>query len=77
LIAVTRSVAIIGDGIGGLTVANALMRAGISVSLYERSPCFIPAVEAGFGLQSNGQEILAHIGFKEKVQQITYPFFVW
>ncbi len=75
--AVARSVAIIGGGIGGLTTANTLMRAGMSVSLYERAPYFIPTVGAGFGLQPNGQAVLAHIGFKEKAKQITYPFLVW
>jgi 2-polyprenyl-6-methoxyphenol hydroxylase-like FAD-dependent oxidoreductase len=38
---IARSVAIIGGGIGGLTVANSLKRLGLSVSLYERSPYFI------------------------------------
>src|SRR5689334_8412767 len=75
--AATRSVAIIGGGIGGLAAANSLMRAGMSVSLYERAPYFIPTVGAGFGLQPNGQAALAHIGFKEKAQQITNPFLVW
>jgi 2-polyprenyl-6-methoxyphenol hydroxylase-like FAD-dependent oxidoreductase len=36
--ATARSIAIIGGGIGGLTVANTLARLGMSVSLYERSP---------------------------------------
>ncbi|CAF1277761.1 unnamed protein product [Rotaria sp. Silwood1] len=75
--AAARSVAIIGGGIGGLTAANTLMRAGMSVSLYERSPYFIATVGAGFGLQPNGQAVLAHIGFKDKVQQILHPFLVW
>ncbi|CAF3319671.1 unnamed protein product [Rotaria socialis] len=76
LMATTRSVAIIGGGIGGLTVVNGLMHAGLSVSLNERSPFFIPTAGAGFGLQPNGQAVLAHIGFKEKVQQITHPYLV-
>ncbi|CAF3748692.1 unnamed protein product [Rotaria sp. Silwood1] len=75
--AIARSVAIIGGGIGGLTVANTLMRVGMSVSLYERAPYFIPTVGAGFGLQPNGQAVLAHIGFKEKLEQITHPFLIW
>ncbi|CAF2057987.1 unnamed protein product [Rotaria magnacalcarata] len=77
LMATARSVAIIGGGIGGLTVANALMHVGLSVSLYERSPFLIPTAGAGFGLQPNGQAVLAHIDFKEKVQQITHPYLVW
>ncbi|CAF1279838.1 unnamed protein product [Rotaria magnacalcarata] len=38
---------------------------------------FIPTARAGFGLQPNGQAVLAHIGFKEKVQQITHLYLVW
>lgn len=75
--AVARSVAIIGGGIGGLTAANTLMRIGMSVSLYERAPCFIPTVGAGFGLQPNGQAVLAHIGFQEKVEKIGQPLLTW
>ena len=63
--AVARSVAIIGGGIGGLTAANTLMRAGMTVSLYERSPYYIPTAGAGIGLQQNGQICLRHIGFNK------------
>ncbi|CAF0932232.1 unnamed protein product [Rotaria sordida] len=57
--AIARNVVIIGGGIGDLTAANTLMRAGMSVSLYERAPYFIPTVGAGFGLQPTGQAALA------------------
>ncbi|CAF4545988.1 unnamed protein product [Rotaria sp. Silwood2] len=53
--ATARSVAIIGGGIGGLTVANALKQMGMSVSFYERAPYFIPTVAATYGLQPYGQ----------------------
>ncbi|CAF5147150.1 unnamed protein product, partial [Rotaria sp. Silwood1] len=72
-----RSVAIIGGGIGGLTVANALKRIGMSVSLYERAPYFIPTVGAAFGLQPNGQASLAHIGFKDQIEKTLHPFLKW
>ncbi|CAF1433521.1 unnamed protein product [Rotaria sordida] len=72
-----RSVAIIGGGIGGLTVANALKQIGMSVSLYERAPYFIPTVGAAFGLQPNGQISLAHIGFKDQIEKIVNPIHKW
>ncbi|CAF3831059.1 unnamed protein product [Rotaria sp. Silwood1] len=72
-----HSVAIIDGGIGGLTVANALKRIGMSVSLYERAPYFIPTAGAAFGLQPNGQISLAHIEFKDQIQNILHPFFKW
>ena len=75
--AIARSVAIIGGGIGGLTVANSLARLGLSVSLYERSPYFIPTAGAGLGLQPNGQISLAYIDFKDKTDKILHPFHKW
>ena len=75
--AVARSAAIIGGGIGGLTVANALMRAGVSVSVYERFPRFIPTAGAAVGLQPNGQISLEHLGFKDQVTKILHPFHLW
>jgi salicylate hydroxylase len=75
--ATARSVAIIGGGIGGLAIANSLMRIGMSVSLYERSPYFIPIAGAGFSLQPNGQISLAYIGFQEQAEKIIHPFLKW
>jgi 2-polyprenyl-6-methoxyphenol hydroxylase-like FAD-dependent oxidoreductase len=72
-----RSVAIIGAEIGGLTAANALKRAGLSVSLYERSPHFISTAGAGFGLQPNGQLCLSYLGFKDQAKSILQPFITW
>jgi salicylate hydroxylase len=75
--ATARSIAIIGGGIGGLTVANTLARLGMSVSLYERSPYFIPTAGAGFSLQPNGQISLAYIGFKDEIEKILHPYHKW
>lgn len=75
--ATARSVAIIGGGIGGLTVANALMRLGLNVSVYERAPYFIPTSGAAFGIQPNGQISLAYIGLKDETEKILHPFFTW
>lgn len=75
--AIARSVGIIGGGIGGLTAANSLKRAGLSVSLYERSPYFIPIAGAGFGMQPNGQISLAFLGFKDQVNKLIQPFLKW
>lgn len=74
---IVRSVAIIGGGIGGLAVANALKRSGLSVALYERSPYFIPTAGAGFGLQPNGQMSLSYLGFKDQAINLVHPFHKW
>ncbi|CAF1184387.1 unnamed protein product [Adineta steineri] len=75
--AIARSVAIIGGGVGGLAIANCLLRTGISVSLYERSPYFIPTVGAGFGSQPNGQMCLTYMGFKDQTEKLLHPFYKW
>mmetsp|Transcript_14146 Transcript_14146/g.34036 ORF Transcript_14146/g.34036 Transcript_14146/m.34036 type:complete len:376 (-) Transcript_14146:2198-3325(-) len=71
------SVAIIGAGIGGLTVANALLhkQAVSRVTLYEQAPHFVPTAGAGFGFSPNGQICLASIGISpHQQQQLLHPF---
>jgi len=75
--AIARSVAIIGGGIGGLTLANCLIRVGLSVSLYERSPYFISTAGAGLSFQPNGQMSLAYIGLKDQTEKLVHPFLKW
>lgn len=54
-------VLIVGAGIGGLTTALALRRAGIGVSVYEQAPA-LTEVGAGLTLGSNASLILQHLG---------------
>ncbi|KAL7528813.1 hypothetical protein ACHAXR_002650 [Thalassiosira sp. AJA248-18] len=70
------SIGIIGGGIGGLTVANALMhRENLvdRVSVYEQADQFIPTAGAGFGLSPNGQICLSSIGI-DGYHQLYHPF---
>lgn len=64
--ALLRSCIVVGGGIGGLTVANALLRRGVAVNVYERAPAYIATAGAGFGFSPNGQACLKHIGFEDK-----------
>ncbi len=59
---------IAGAGIGGLTAALALAKAGARVSLYERAPLL---EEAGAGLQlgPNATRVLRDLGILEQVQR--------
>ena len=36
-------IAVVGAGLGGMTVAGFLQRAGFAVTLYEQAPAFSPA----------------------------------
>lgn len=53
----------IGGGIGGLTAANTLVRAGWHVTVYERSPDF-PATGTALGLWPPARRALARIGLE-------------
>ena len=52
---------LVGAGLGGLTTAIALQRAGVRVSIYEQAPA-LAEVGAGLALASNGSLILQHLG---------------
>jgi salicylate hydroxylase len=56
-------VAIIGGGIGGLTAANALSRAGIEVAVYEAA-AELKEIGAGVALHPNAMKVLRAIGLE-------------
>jgi 2-polyprenyl-6-methoxyphenol hydroxylase-like FAD-dependent oxidoreductase len=61
-----KEFAIIGGGIGGLTLAIALQRKGYDVKVYERAIDINP-IGAGLGLAANAIKALAEIGISEEV----------
>jgi len=65
---VTR-VAIIGGGIGGLTAANALSRAGIEVAAYEAA-AELREIGAGVALHPNAMKVLRAIGVEASVREV-------
>jgi len=62
----TKSISIIGGGIGGLTLAVALQRKGFSVTVYEHAPQIKP-LGAGLALAANAVKALAEIGISNEV----------
>jgi salicylate hydroxylase len=62
-------VAIIGGGIGGLTAANALLRAGVEVSVYEAAG-ELKEIGAGVALHANAMRVLRFIGVEEAVRKV-------
>jgi salicylate hydroxylase len=62
-------VAIIGGGIGGLTAANALIRAGIEVAVYEAA-AELKEIGAGVALHANAMRVLRAIGVEDGVREV-------
>jgi len=54
-------IAVIGAGLGGLTVAGFLQRAGFPVTVYEQAPAF-SRIGAGIILSANAMKVLRRLG---------------
>ncbi|MGR3464679.1 FAD-dependent monooxygenase [Limimaricola sp.] len=57
----SRRIAVAGAGIGGLTAALCLARAGHDVTIYERAPA-LREIGAGLQITPNGAAVLEHLG---------------
>ena len=62
-------VAIIGGGIGGLTAAIALSRAGVDVSVHEAA-AELKEIGAGVALHANAMRVLRAIGVEDAVRKV-------
>jgi salicylate hydroxylase len=60
----TPHVLIAGGGLGGLTAALALLRAGFDVDVYEQAPD-LKEIGAGLQISANGSRVLYALGLKE------------
>jgi 2-polyprenyl-6-methoxyphenol hydroxylase-like FAD-dependent oxidoreductase len=65
------SFAIIGAGMGGLTVAATLRRAGFDVQVYEQTARF-ERVGAGIQMMPNSMKVLRRIGVEEKLRAVAF-----
>jgi 2-polyprenyl-6-methoxyphenol hydroxylase-like FAD-dependent oxidoreductase len=65
------SFAIIGAGMGGLTVAATLRRAGFDVQVYEQAARF-ERVGAGIQMMPNSMQVLRRIGVEEKLRAAAF-----
>jgi salicylate hydroxylase len=59
-------IAVVGAGIGGLTLGLALRRLGVAVQLFEQTPA-LTEVGAAVALAANGVRILTRLGLAERI----------
>src|SRR5436190_19414120 len=59
-------VVVVGGGIGGIAAANALLRRGLDVRVYEQASA-LAEVGAGVARQPNGLHALRRLGFDEEI----------
>ena len=62
-------IAVVGAGLGGMTVAGFLQRAGFSVTIYEQAPAF-SRIGAGIILSANVTKVLRRLGLEQMVVDI-------
>jgi 6-hydroxynicotinate 3-monooxygenase len=60
----TKRIAVIGAGLGGLTAAGFLQRAGFAVKVYEQAPAF-SRIGAGIILSANVTKVLRRLGLED------------
>jgi 6-hydroxynicotinate 3-monooxygenase len=65
----TTRVAVIGAGLGGMTVAGLLQRHGFPVNVYEQAPAF-SRIGAGIHLSSNVMLVMRHLGIERTLSDI-------
>jgi salicylate hydroxylase len=70
MITTLSNCAVLGAGIGGLTLALSLQRLGVNVSVYERT-LVISEIGAGLLLTPNAVSILDALGLKELLRPIS------
>ena len=65
-----KKVLIAGAGIGGLTAASCLMKAGYAVEVYEQAPK-LGEIGAGIQLSANAMHVLNHLGLGDAVGKLS------
>jgi 6-hydroxynicotinate 3-monooxygenase len=65
----TTRVAVIGAGLGGMTVAGLLQRRGFPVNVYEQAPAF-SRIGAGIHLSANVMLVMRHLGIEQALSDI-------
>ncbi len=65
-----KKILIAGAGIGGLTAASCLMKAGYDVEIYEQAP-ELSEIGAGIQLSANAMHVLNHLGLGNAIAKLS------
>src|SRR5271163_681315 len=65
----TTKIAVIGAGLGGMTVAGLLQRSGFAVKVYEQASAF-SRIGAGIHLSSNVMLVMRRLGIEQALSDI-------
>ncbi|HRF07029.1 MAG TPA: FAD-dependent monooxygenase [Xanthobacteraceae bacterium] len=65
----STSIAVIGAGLGGMTVAGLLQRAGFNVSIFEQAPAF-SRIGAGIHLSANVMKVMRRLGVEQALSDV-------
>lgn len=65
-----KKILIAGAGIGGLTAASCLMKAGYNVEIYEQAP-ELSEIGAGIQLSANAMHVLNHLGLGDAIGKLS------
>ena len=70
----SRSIAVVGAGMGGLAAAATLRGVGMEVTVYEQAPGFA-RVGAGIQMMPNSMKVLRRIGIEDSLRETSFkPF---
>jgi salicylate hydroxylase len=64
-----QKILVVGAGIGGLSAASCLMRAGFDVEVYEQAPA-LGEVGAGIQFSANAMHVMRHLGLGDAIAEI-------
>src|SRR5207244_10726446 len=70
------SLAIIGAGMGGLTLAAALHQRGIAAQIYEQAPRFV-RLGSGIQMSPNAMRVLRGIGLESRIRARAFQPRTW